>query len=75
LAALKYVGQQRFRLAKLVRQGADLGKHRFDLLLVVGRLNHLGGEDQKALRGHHRLRVVAPSKPAASPLLGMASWT
>ena len=41
LAEIAVVGQQRFGPAKLFRQSIDLLQHRRDLLLVVGRLNHV----------------------------------
>ena len=68
LAEIAIVGQQCLGPAEVFRQDIDLLKHRRDLLLVVGRLNHFPGDHQKALRRHHhRLRVVALIKPAARP--------
>ena len=58
-AEIAIVGQQRVGMAKPFRQGINLREHRRNLLLVVGRLNHLGGDHQKTLRRHHRLRIVA----------------
>ena len=40
-------------------------QHRLDLLLVVGRLNHIGRHHQQAARRHRRLRVVALIEAAA----------
>ncbi len=41
LAEVTARAQQRFGLAQLFGQGAGVGEHRFDLSLVVGRLNNI----------------------------------
>ena len=58
-AEIAGVRQQRFGRAQLFGQSLDLVQHRFELLLVVWRLNHIGRNDQQAPRGHDGLRVVA----------------
>ena len=47
-------------------QGTNPLQHWLDLLLVVGRLDHLRGDHQKTVRRHHRLGVVALLEPSAS---------
>ena len=72
-SAERYVGfaevagvrQQRLRLAQIRRQGTDPLQHRLDLLRIVGRLDHLRGDHQKAVRRHRRLGIVALLEPAA----------
>ena len=54
-----------FGLAQFVGQRRDLVQHRLELLLVVGRLHHIGGDHQQAVRRHRRLRVVALLEAAA----------
>ncbi len=58
-AEIAGIRQQRFGRAQLFGQSLDLVQHRFELLLVVWRLNHIGRNDQQAPRGHDGLRVVA----------------
>ncbi len=52
-------------LAEAFGQRADLLQHRFDLVLVVGRLNHIDGHDQKTSRCDRGLRIVALIEAAA----------
>ena len=47
LAERAVIGQYGFSLAQFFRQGAALGQHRFELLLVVGRLRHIAGGHQQ----------------------------
>jgi hypothetical protein len=47
------------------RQSLDLVQHRFKLLLVIWRLNHIGRNDQQGSRVHHGLSVVALLEAAA----------
>ena len=62
-------------LAQAFGQRADLLQHRFDLVLVVGRLDHVCRHHQKTARRHRRLRVVAlvEAAVAAGSLLVVAS--
>jgi hypothetical protein len=64
-AEIARVRQQIFGLAQRRRQGPDLVQHRLDLLLVVGRLNHIDRHHQQAARRHRRLRIVALLEAAA----------
>ena len=41
LAEIAVIGQHGFSLAQFFRQGAGLGQHWLELLLVVGGLNHI----------------------------------
>jgi hypothetical protein len=59
LAEIAGVGEHCFRLAESLGQGLEPLQHRLDLLLVIGGLNHLRGDDEEAVRRHHRLSVVA----------------
>ena len=52
LAEIAVVGQQRFRPAKLFRKSIDLLQYRRDLLLVVGRLNHVRRDHQRGAAFH-----------------------
>ena len=65
LAEVAVVGQHGFSLAQFFGQGSDLGQHRLKLLLIVGRLDHIGGHHQQAVRRHHGLSVVALFETAA----------
>ena len=56
-------------LAQAFGQRSDLLQHRFDLLLVVGRLNHIDGHHQKTSRSDRGLRIVALLE--AAPAAGM----
>ena len=64
-AEIAGIRQQRFGRAQLFGQSLDLVQHRFELLLVVWRLNHIGRNDQQAPGGHGGLRVVALLEAAA----------
>ena len=64
LAEISIVRQQRAGLAQFVGQLGELAKHRLKLLLVVGRLHHVGRDHQQTARRHRRLRVVALLEPA-----------
>ena len=66
LAEIAVVGQQRFGPAKLFRQSIDLLQHRRDLLLVVGRLNHVRRDHQKAFGRHHGVIGVCSRPPTAA---------
>ena len=65
LAEIAGVREQRFGLAQRRRQGLELGQRRLDLLLVVGRLNHVRRHHQHAARGYRGLRIVALLEAAA----------
>ena len=65
LAEVTVVAQQRFDLAQLFGQGAGPGQHRFELLLVVGRLNHIARNHQQAAFRYDGLSVVALLEAAA----------
>src|SRR6266852_1958223 len=65
VAEVTVVRQQCLRLSQIGRQCLDPLQHRLDLLLVVGGLNHLRGDHEKAVGCHHRLSVVALLEPAA----------
>ena len=65
LAEIAVVGQQRFSLAQLFGQGAGLGQHRLELLLIVGGLNHIAGDDQQTAFRYNGLSVVALLEAAA----------
>ena len=56
------------RLIQPLRERPELGHHRRDLLLVVGRLGHLRDHDQHGLGIDHRLGVVALLESAAGDL-------
>jgi hypothetical protein len=56
---------RRGRKSDTSASGLDLAQHRFELLLVVRRVNHVGRNDQQAPRGHHGLSVVGPLETAA----------
>ena len=58
-AEITGVRQQRFGFTQFFRQGADLAKHRLELLLIVGGQNHIDRDHQQAPRGHGGLRIVA----------------
>ena len=59
LAEIAGVGQHRFGLAKLLRQGVCLGQHRLKLTLVVRGLRHTARDNQQAAFGDSGLGVVA----------------
>jgi hypothetical protein len=63
-AEIANVRQQHVRFAQFVRKRIEIIQYRFDLLLVVGGLNHIRGDRQQAVR-RHRLRVVALLEAAA----------
>ena len=65
LAEIAVIGQHGFSLAQFFRQGAGLGQHRFELLLVVGRLRHIAGDHQQTAFRHDGLSVVALLETAA----------
>ena len=64
-AEIAGVRQQSFGLAQGLGQCVDLAQHRLDLVLVVGRLDHVGRHHQQAADGDRRLRVVALIEAAA----------
>ena len=59
LAEVTVVAQQRFGLAQFFGQGAGLGQHRLELLLVVGSLNDIGRNHQQTAFRDYGLSVVA----------------
>jgi hypothetical protein len=64
-AEISGIRQQPAHFAQFARQRADPVRHRFDLPLVVGRLNHIRGDQQQAVRRHRRLCTATLLKVAA----------
>ena len=64
-AEVARIRQQAFGLAQFVGKSLDLVQHRFELLLVVGRLAHGARHHQQTSRRHRGLGVVALIKAAA----------
>ena len=64
-AEIAGIRQQAFGLAQFVGKSPDLVQHRFELLLVVGRLAHSARHHQQASRRHGGLGVVALVEAAA----------
>jgi hypothetical protein len=68
LTEISAISEDALGSTELFGKRLDLLDHWHQLLIVVGRLRDLGGDDQHAAGGHDRLRVVAPVKAAASDL-------
>ncbi len=64
-AEIARVRQQALGLAQLIGKSPDLVQHRFELLLVVGRLAHRARHHQQASRRNRGLSVVALVEAAA----------
>ncbi len=64
-AEIAVVAEHDIGLAQIFGQGIDFGQHRLELLLVVGRLDDVGGNQQQTALGDHSLSVVALLESAA----------
>lgn len=66
LTEISAISENALGSTELSGKRLDLLDHWHQLLVVVGRLRDLGGDDQHAAGGHDRLRVVALVKAATS---------
>ena len=64
-AEITRVRKQRSDFAQFFESGVDLAQHGLELLLVIGRCDHIHRNDQQASRRHRGLRIITLPGAAA----------